>query len=152
MRTFAKVLSGVMLAAFSAAALDKEFTGQLLDSARNIERDAGQVSAALKSKKFDAKDVANKIEAMSADLTKLQELVNQFESTHPQLSGRDQSDWKLVKEKVQLLEIFHQQKKKLAAEDIEKNRSLIRAHANGVAARALKLQKSVTAMERAPLS
>lgn len=152
MNTLAKTLGGIVFAAFSAAALDKEFTTQLLESARNIEREATTVSAVLKTRRFDANDVRTKIDAMSGDLAKLQELVDKFEKEHPQLSERDQSDWKLVKDKVQLLEIFHQQKKKLASEDIGKNRSLIRAHSDGVAQRAAKLQKTVAALQRVPLS
>ncbi len=142
----------LVVAAFSASALDKEFTDQMMKSAKNIERDAGEVRDSLKPKQFNADDVRKKIDAMSADLTKLQELVNQFESTHPSLSAQEQADWKSVKEKVQLLEIFHNEKKTLAAGDIEKNRTMLRAHAKGVAVRAAKLQLTLGKLQRTPIS
>ncbi len=47
-----------------------------------------------------------------------------------------------MKDKIQLLDIFHEQKKTLAAGDMGKNRDLIRAIANGVVMRAQKLQKT----------
>lgn len=140
------------LAVSPAAALDQEFAAQLLESAKNIERDAGQVSTALKSKALNADDVRSKVDAMSGDVTKLQELVTRFEEGHPQMSQRDAAEWKQVKEKVQLLEIFHGQKQKLAAGDLSKNRTLLRAHADGVARRALKLQQTVTRLQKGPLS
>lgn len=140
------------LAVSPAAALDKEFAAQLLESAKNIERDAGLVSTALKSKALDAADVRSKIDAMGGDVTKLQELVASFEAGHPKMSERDSAEWKMVKEKVQLLEIFHGQKQKLASGDLAKNRTLLRAHAEGVAKRAMKLQETVTRLQRGPLS
>ena len=152
MRTIAKTVCTLAVAALSATALEKEFIDQMMQSARNIERDSLAVSQALKPSKPDADDVRKKIEAMSADVAKLQEMVTQFESTHPSLSDRDLADWKLVKEKVQLLEIFHNQKKTLAGEDVAKHRSLLRAHANGLARRALKLQESAGRLRRGAVS
>lgn len=152
MKTMMLMASCLALAVSPAAALDQEFAAQLLESAKNIERDAGLVSSALKSKSLDAGDVRSKIDAMSGDVTKLQELVARFEQGHPQMSERDTAEWKQVKEKVQLLEIFHGHKQTLAAGDLAKNRTLLRAHADGVAKRAVKLQQTVTRMQRGPLS
>jgi hypothetical protein len=89
---------------------------------------------------------------MSADMAALHELIAEFEATNPQFSAAEGAQWKLVKEKVQILEIFHDQKKKLANEDFERNRNLIRAHANGVAMRAERLQRTLAQLMRAPLS
>lgn len=152
MKPLWKTLACLTLTGLSALALDKEFVDQMMTAAKGVERDAAIVSVSLKTKRIDAADVRQKIDAMSADLTKLQELVKHFESTHPNLSERDLADWKLIKEKVQLLEIFHDQKKKLAAEDLDRNRAMLRAHAEGVAKRAQKLQESVTRLQRVPLS
>ncbi|MBN8731067.1 MAG: hypothetical protein J0L64_11025 [Acidobacteria bacterium] len=152
MKTMMLMASCLALAVSPAAALDQEFAAQLLESAKNIERDAGLVSTALKSKAMDAGDVRTKIDAMSGDVTKLQELVSSYEAGHPQMSQRDAAEWKQVKEKVQLLEIFHGQKQKLASGDLNKNRTLLRAHAEGVSRRALKLQQTVTRLQKGPLS
>jgi hypothetical protein len=152
MNTIYKMIAGFVFASLSAPALEKGIVDQMLQSAKNVERDASIVSVALKTKKLDVEDVKTKIEAMGADLAKMQELVTQFESTHPHLSERDKAEWLLIKDKVQLLEIFHGEKKKLIAEDVSKNRRLIRAHAEGIAMRAQKLQETVTRIQRAPLS
>lgn len=149
MRTFfATTLSCLALAALPAAALEKEFVDQIVLSAQNIERDATEVSRALKTKAVDKSGVTAKIDAMSGDLDKLKQLVSQFEATNPQLSERDKADWEMLKAKVQLLEIFHERKKTLAAEDLGKHRGTIRAHANGVALRAQKLQQTASKLRR----
>jgi hypothetical protein len=138
--------------ALSALALDQTFVEQTMQSARNIERDAVLVSAAVKSKKIDPEDVKKKIDAMSADIATLQKHVADFEATNPQINERDRADWQLVKDKVQLVAIFHGQKQKLASEDLVRHRNLIRAHANGVALRAEKLQETLTRLARVPLT
>ncbi len=148
MRTFFTVFCGVTLAACSAVALEKEFVDQIMQSAQNIERDASLVSQALKTKRVDTGDVTTKLDAMDVDVTKLQQLVKDFDATNPQLSERDQAGWKLLKDKVQLLDIFHEQKRTLAAGDMGKNRDLIRAIANGVVMRAQKLQKTAMTLRR----
>lgn len=148
MRTYLHIFGALLLAASQAAALEKEFVGRIQESAKNVERDASAVGQALKVKKFDSSEVHKKIDEMAADITKLQDLVKEFEAGHQQLSGRDRTDWQLVKDKVQLLEIFNQQKKSLASEDLNKNRSLVRAHANGVAMRAQKLQQTAAKLQR----
>jgi hypothetical protein len=152
MRVITKAASCLIITALCAVALDKEFVDRTMGSAQNIERDASLVDAAIKSKKNDVADVRKKIDAMSADVAALHELVAQFEATHPQFSASEAAQWKLVKDKVQLLEIFHGQKKKLADEDFDQNRSLIRAHAKGVAERAAKLQRTLTQLMRSPVS
>ncbi len=152
MRLLTSMLAGLAITAASAMALDKEFVDKMTESARNVERDAMGLGTALKSKSLDAAAVKVKIGAMSADLPELQVLVDQYEAAHPTFSGRDAADWKLVKEKVQLLEIFHARKKQLAEKDLSKNRGLIRAHADGVAKRARMLQQTLTRLERSPLS
>jgi hypothetical protein len=115
---------------------------------QNIARDAGGVSQSLKSKNFDSANVAKDIDAMDADVATLQEVVAKFEATQPNLSTRDRADWDLLKTKVKLIELFQGQKKKLAAEDIIKNRSLIRAHATGLVQRAQKLQETAQKLRR----
>ena len=148
MRNFLQVLGALALAALPAAALEREFADQLIQSAQNVERDATAVSRVLKTKGAPADEVKQKIEAMSADVTKLQELVNQFDATHPALSARDKADWELVKTKVQVLEIFHERKKALASEDVAKHRSMLRAFADGVAQRAKRLQQTAATLRR----
>ena len=148
MHLIMKTIGGLVLAACSAAALEKELVDQIVKSAQNIERDANMVSKALKVKQVDKGEVNRMIGDMTTDVNKLQELVTNFESTNPTLSDRDKIDWQLVKDKVQLLEIFHGQKQKLATEDMTKNRGMIRAHADGLVVRAQKLQVTANKLRR----
>jgi TolA-binding protein len=139
-------------AAISAAALDLPFVNQLRSTAQKLERDAAEVHRALKSKRHDADDIKARIDAMSSDVESLQKLVKDFEGTNPQFSSREQADWAALREKVRVLGIFHENKRRLAAEDLAKNRSLIRAFADGVALRAKKLQVSAAQLQRGPVS
>ena len=152
MRQISTALGCLMMTALSAFALDQSFVDSAMQSARNIERDAALVGAAVKSKHVDADDVRKKVDAMSADIAALHKLVADFEAANPQMSERDRADWKVVTDMVKLLEIFHGQKQKLVSEDLARNRSLIRAHANGVAWRADKLQQTLAKIGRAPLT
>jgi hypothetical protein len=135
-----------------AFALDQDIVNKMIDSARGIERDASLVSQSLKTKKVDAGVVQEKISAMSSDVGALMALVAEVEAQGMHMSDRDRADWKLIRDKVQLLEIFHTQKQKLAFEDIAKHRSLIRAHADGLVFRAQKLQQTAVKLQRAPVS
>lgn len=148
MRSFLFAVNCLVFAALPAVALEKELVNQIVQSAQNIGRDATSVNQALKSKKFDAATVTKNIEAMEADIAALHEVVAKFEATNPSLSERDRADWNLLKDKVQLIEIMHDQKKKLAAEDFSKNRSLVRAHATGLAQRAKRLQATAEKLSR----
>lgn len=148
MTTFFKAFGSLALFACTAAALEKDFVDRLVQSAQNIERDATMLDQALKNKQPDRADVTRKLDGMDADVAKLQELVKELDSTNPQLSDRDRVVWDLVKQKVQLIEIFHGQKKTLAAEDFGKHRGLIRAHAKGLVLRAQKLQQSAGTLRR----
>lgn len=152
MRLLFKMFGGLAMAVCAAPALERELVDRIVESARSIERDASAVGQALKPRRPDSGEVVRKIDAMSADVAKLQEVVAQLESSDPVLSDRDRADWQLVKDKVQLLSIFHERKKTLAAEDIGKHRSLIRAHANGLALRAQKLQQTASRLLRQPSS
>ena len=148
MRTLLFAMHCLVFAGLPAAALEKELVGQIVQSAQNMARDANSVNQGLKTKKFDAAAVTKNIEAMDADIAALHEVVTKFEATNPTFSDRDRADWKLLKDKVQLIEIMHGQKKKLAAEDFAKNRSLVRTHATGLAVRAKRLQATAEKLSR----
>ena len=144
----ARTLFCLAFAATAAFGIDKQFADQLVESTQNLERDAQSVHLSLKKKSFDAQAVSAKIEAMSADVGKLQDIVKQFDATNPSLSTNDAAHWKLVKDRVHLIEIFHEQKKSLASSDLAKNRTAIRDIAKGLVARAKKLQDSVLILRR----
>lgn len=140
---------GVMLlAASSALALDKEIAGRMIEASQRLETDAKAISLALKSKNVAVDEVHKRMGQMDADMAKLQESVSEVEATAPEMSDRDKRDWELVKTKVKLLEVFHTNKKTLVAEDVMKNRTMIRAHADGVAQRAVKLRQTAVGLQK----
>ena len=64
MHLIMKTIGGLVLAACSAAALEKELVDQIVQSAQNIERDANMVSKALKTKLVDKGEVTKLIGAL----------------------------------------------------------------------------------------
>jgi predicted nucleic acid-binding Zn-ribbon protein len=111
--------------------------------AANVERDSTQTAQMLKAKQPDKQAVRAQIEKTGLDITALQKLVADFEATSPQFSEQNKKDWQDLKEKVQLLSIFYNVKQELAtSDDMQKNRSLLRAHAKGLSERAAKLQET----------
>jgi hypothetical protein len=111
--------------------------------AARIEREGQSMQQLLKAKQPDAAALQEKLTAAGAGIEKLRELVMTIET---QSNGSlNTPDWALVKEKVQLLAIFHQAKTELMANgDLRKQRTLLRAHADGMAKRAQMLQKTAS--------
>lgn len=146
---FTMQMCGVLvLAASSAFALDKEIAGKMMEATQRLETDARAIHATLKSKNAPAEEIHKHLARMDEDLAKLRETIREVEATEPQMSARDKRDWELVKTKAQLLEVFYTNKKNLVAEDVRKNRSMIRAHANGVALRAEKLRQTAAGLQK----
>ncbi len=131
-RTLAIAATAVLSSALALASTPMD---QILEHAKNVQRDAEQLHAALKVKNVDAADLKTKLSATTGDIDKLKQLVADYEAAHSGMTARDQADWELIKSKVQLLSIFHDRKKELLNGDINKNRSMLRAHASGVAKR-----------------
>jgi hypothetical protein len=111
--------------------------------AANVERDSAQTAQMLKVKQPDVAAVRSQIDKTGQDITALQKLVADFEATNPAFSEQNKKDWETLKERVQLLNIFYNVKQELAsADDMQKNRSMLRAHAKGLSERAAKLQET----------
>lgn len=152
MRLTITALCCLTMTAVSTFALDQQFVDQAMQSAKNIERDARALSDAVRAKAIDSAEVKKQIAAMTGDIAALQKQVAAFEATNPTFSGREKEDWAKFKQKVQLIEIFHGQKQELANSDLVRNRKLVRAHASGVAKRALMLQQTISRLARSPVS
>ena len=138
----------LVLAASSAFALDKEIAGKMMAATERLEVDAKAISATLKSKNAPVDEVHKRVAQMDADLATLRETIRKVEAAEPQMSARDKRDWELLKTKAQLLEVFYTNKKNLVAEDVMKHRSMIRAHADGVALRAIKLRQTAAGLQK----
>jgi hypothetical protein len=117
--------------------------------AQKVQQDAENVSQHLKSKQMDPQFLKDKIGATADDMGKLQQLVNDFESRNFDLAEWQKKDWDFLKTKVQLLSVFYDRKKELVlADDVAKNKSLLRAHADGLAIRAAKLQATASRLQK----
>ena len=117
--------------------------------AQKVQQDAEHVSQHLKSKQVDPQFLKDKIGATADDMDKLQQLVSDFESRNFGLAEWQKKDWEFLKTKVQLLSIFYDRKKELVlADDVAKNKSLLRAHADGLAIRAAKLQSTASRLQK----
>jgi hypothetical protein len=64
------------------------------------------------------------------------------------MNAQQKADWDLVKTKVELLNIFHTRKADLFNSDLDKNRNLVRALADGIAKRARMLQQTASKLDR----
>jgi len=113
---------------------------------RQVSEDIGRL---LNAKQPDAKGIRDGIAAMGVNIETLQQLVVNITEEKPEFMVRDEKDWDSLKTQIQLLGIFHNTKDELMkADDMKTNRSLLRAHAKGLAIRSAMLQKTATRLQR----
>lgn len=139
------------LAAMTATATEPAHSAgsplrELMNEAKAFEMQAREASQMLKNKKYDVAALQQALEKKGETLAKLQTLAASYEASASSLTPAQQKDWETVKTKIKLLEIFHATKNDLVAKDPNKNRSLLRAHAQGLALRAEALQKTLQRM------
>lgn len=141
------LIPAVLFLSTSLYADSKVFRG-LVGDAANIERDARDLSSALKSKTTSKEVLKAKSESLGSDILKLKNDVEAFEASNPNLTPRQKQDWELVKTKAQLLLVFYERKAEmLASGDWLKKRSMIRAYADGIAKRADMLQTTANRLD-----
>jgi hypothetical protein len=123
--------------------------GEIRTHAGQVQKGSEQVTLLLKAKQPDAQAIQGKISAMGGDIENLQRLIVGLTEANPQFIQRGDKDWDLLKQQVQLLSIFHNTKQELTkADDLRKNRSLLRAHAKGLTTRAGSLQETAQRLQR----
>lgn len=118
----------------------------IADHAESIHKESTAISAGLKAKKMDAREVSNRLEVAGQNIANLKNAVDAYEAANPSMAGS--AEWKEVKERVALLEIFHKQKTELVNSDFEKNRRMLRAHSEGVAKRAEGLLQTANRLQK----
>lgn len=117
--------------------------------AQKVQQDAENISQHLKAKQMDPQFLKDKVNSTADDMSKLQQLVKDLESRNFGLVEWQMEDWELLKTKVQLLSIFYQTKKEIVmADNPQKSKSLLRAHAKGLAVRAAKLQETASRLQK----
>ncbi|MBL8179966.1 MAG: hypothetical protein JNK48_35125 [Bryobacterales bacterium] len=120
---------------------------ELANHARSLQKEAQTMSQQLKNKQVDKQLLEQKLATVEESVGKLRELVAAVEASNPELTPAQKQNWELVKTKVELLNIFTSYKKDLVTkDDVQKKRSLIRAHAEGIAKRAAMLEQTASRM------
>ncbi len=143
MKTFQK-LTFMMVLAASAAFANDQLT-QMRDHAKTLHQEFTQLQSAVKNRNFDVQTIQNRMNELDANIEKLKSIAAEFESSAPSNIAAS-SDWKLTKELIQLLDMFHEQKMELLNGDLRKNHGLVKVHAEGLARRAEILSKTTDKM------
>jgi len=138
-RTFA-----VGIAFTATAVFANDQLAQMRDHARELESEFRGLHTAVKAKSVQEAELRNRLEAAGANVDRLKAMAEQVEASHAGLVQGE--DWKRARQVITLLDIFHDQKEKLVADGIGRNRGLIKAHAEGLAKRAAMLHESMTRM------
>lgn len=148
MNTLALTLTFAALTAVPALADTKAFR-DIIGDAANIQMDAEALRDGLKSKTLDESAIKAHVTALDKHIEQLQKDVDSLDAHLQDLTDSQKKDWDLAKTKVQLLNIFSDWKVAVVESgDIRKNRSLLGAHANGIAVRAQLLQRTVNRLDR----
>ena len=145
MKTVTTILTSLALTSGLAMADTKVFEG-IISNAASIQRSADAISKDLKPKSADQNKLKADMEEMGKTIATLKHEVESFDVES--LSGKQKTNWEMVKTKVQLIAMFHEQKTGMMEQDFDKNREAIRYHAVGIAKRAEILQKSVRMLDR----
>lgn len=121
----------------------------LIVEAKKVQLEAQDISRQLRVKQFDL----NKLTEMMTNLTGQVETVNkmvlELQPMEPSMNEHQKAKFTLVKTKAELLTIFANNKTDMLLGDRpEKNRSLLRAKADGIAKRSELLQQSAMALRR----
>ncbi|MBL8176919.1 MAG: hypothetical protein JNK48_19760 [Bryobacterales bacterium] len=141
-------LAAIAALALPAAAGAETFRNIIGDAA-NIQRDAEKLSRDLKQKALDETQVKQDISALNQDVAKLKQDVTELDGKLGQMTEAQKKDWDLVKTKAELLTIFAARKQTLMdSGEFRKNRSMLRAHADGIAKRAAMLQQTANKLDK----
>lgn len=121
----------------------------IIGDAANIQRDAEKLSRDLKQKALDEAKLKEDITALNTNVAKLKQDVTELDGKLTSMSDAQKKEWELVKTKAELLTIFAGRKATLMESgDFKKNRSMLRAHADGISKRAAMLQQTVNRLDK----
>ena len=148
MKSTTLVLTLAALTALPALAETKAFR-DIIGDAANIQMDAESLRDKLKSKIVDESGFKADVAALAKHIENLRMDVEALDGHLQDLSPEQRKDWELAKTKTQLLQSFSDWKTtQVEAGNINKNRALLRSHAEGIAARAGLLQRTVNRLDR----
>ena len=133
----------------TVAMADTKAFRDIIGDAANIQLDAESLRDTLKSSSFDEATVRSQVEALAKHVEALRIDVETLDANLQNLTEAQRKDWELAKTKMQLLTVFSDAKKAhLESGDLKKNRTMLRAHAEGLAHRAALLQRTVNKLDR----
>jgi len=148
MKPLVLTLTFAALTVVPAGAETKAFR-DIIGDAANIQMDAEALRDGLRSKKLSDSEVKAEVAALDKHVEQLQKDVDAMDAHLQDLTPTQKKDWELAKTKAQLLNIVSDWKVALVESgDIRKNRSILTAHAQGLAVRANLLQKTVNRLDR----
>lgn len=139
----------VTAALAASAAFASDHLAQMRDQAGKLGRAFRDIGVMVEKKNFNTEEVQNRVNMVDADIESLKRLASEFEGANPSLAANSNKDWKLAKDLVHLIDIFHEQKSEILRGDPKKQRSLLRGHAKGLARRAFMLQETSDRLLRA---
>jgi len=143
------LISALCATALSSALFANTHLTEIRTHAGKVKQGSEQMSRLLSVKQPDAQGIRDSLKAMGEDIENLHKLVVKLTEENPQFVERGDHDWDRLKTQVQLLGIFHNTKDELMkADDMKKNRSVLRAHAKGLAVRSATLQETATRLQR----
>jgi chromosome segregation ATPase len=152
MKTITAVRTSLLALAVATSALatthetSRAYTeplNQIVAEAKSTQAEAREISSLLKAKTPDLDRVKSKMETLTDHATNLAQHIAALEAHFDELTVRQQQELARMKNVSALLQLFVEQKR-LGLEQAEaaRNRSLLRAQADGIALRAGMVERS----------
>jgi cytochrome c556 len=133
----------ITLALTASAVFANDHLNQIAGTAKELQSDFSMMAQTLKNKNFAAEELKRELEALRGHVDQLKATADEFEAANPSLSGQHEKDWKLAKELIALVDIFHSQKAEmLNGDNPAKNRKMLKAQAEGLAKRSTVLRET----------
>lgn len=139
---------GIFLVTLSSFALDLNQLSAIQQSAQELERSATYLQNSLKSKKPNVEIVIANFETMSSHLSNLDLIAHRFEASKPNLDESTKLTWTLIRQRIQALSLSHGTSDRLAGQELQNYRLLIRAYAGHIAQQARIVQTSAATIQR----
>ena len=137
---FTQLAIATVLAA--SATFANEHLTQIRDQAGKLGQEFRDIGVTVKNKNFNTVEVQNRVNAIDTDIESLKKSAAEFEAANHSLTANGDKDWKLSKDIIHLIDVFHERKSQMLSGDPKKMRSLIRAQAEGLVKRASTLQET----------
>lgn len=128
------------LALTASAVFANDHLNQIAGTAKELQSDFSRMAQTLKNKNFAAEELKRELEALRGHVDQLKATAEEFEAANPNLTGQHEKDWKMAKELIALVDIFHSQKAELLNDNPAKNRKMLKAQAEGLAKRSTVLR------------